>query len=203
MPKSVIDQERRTNPFIWGAAIICAIVTVVMIIVGIIVIISYFIIHPKTPSISVSYANLDRIYYDQMGNLQVQITMVIKAKNDNAKTHARFYDIGLIVGFSGMEIAKLENKPFDVEKNNSVEFTYLVNSRPIPLKKLQGDFVQSSFRKQVIQFDLTGKAKTKWRVWVIGSVKLLLNIDCNLQFFVPNGSATPYSESHYCSSKSS
>lgn len=200
MQKPAIDPQRRTNPLIWCAAIICAIVAVAVIIIGLIVIISYLVIRPKTPTISISYANLDRIYYDQLGNLAIQLTLVVKAKNDNIKAHASFYDIGLILGFHGMEIAKLVNKPFDVEKNSSVEFPYVVESRPILLGRLQGNYLQSSFRKKVIEFELKGKARTRWRVWVVGSVKFSLNMDCELGFFVPNGSLITAS---HCSSKSS
>lgn len=174
------------------------IVAVAVITIGIFVLISYLVIHPKTPSISVSYANLDKFDYDQSGNLDVQLTVVVKAKNENVKAHASFYGLGLILGFHGLELAKLVNEPFDVKKNSSVEFHYVVESIRVPLRGLQQSYVQSSLRKRMISLELKGKAKTRWRVWIVGAVRFTLHIDCDLKFFVPNGS---FSAGSSCSSK--
>lgn len=200
MPKHGTGPQRRTNPLIWCAAIVIGIVSLAVIIVGLIVIITYLIVRPKTPSISISYANLDKIYYDQSGNFASQVTLVIKAQNDNAKVHANFYNVGLVLGFRGLEIAKLVNKAFDVKKNSSVEFTYVVEPRQIILGRMQEDYLQSLFRKGMIEFELKGKARTRWKVWAVGWVKFSLHLDCELGFFVPNGS---FIMGSHCSSKSS
>lgn len=192
------DPQRGTNPLIWAAATICAIMAVAVIVTGIFVLISYLVIHPKTPSISVSDANLDKFNYDQLGNLDVQVTVVVKAKNDNEKAHASFYGLGLVLGFHGIELAKLVAEPFDVAKNKSVTFHYVVDSVRVPLRGLQRGYVQSSLRRRMISLELKGRAKTKWRVWIIGAVRFTVHIDCDLNFFVPNGS---FSKGSSCTSK--
>lgn len=196
--KKFKDPQRGTNPLIWAAAIICAIVAVGVIAIGIFVLVSYLVIHPKTPSISVSYANLDKFNYAQSGDFDIQLTVVVKAKNENSKTHASFYDMVLILGFHGLEVAKLVNDPFDVEKNSSVEFPYVVDVNRVPLRGLQQNYVQSALRRRMISLELKGKAKTRWRVWILGGIRFTLHIDCDLQFFVPNGS---FSEGSSCTSK--
>ncbi|KAK2987686.1 hypothetical protein RJ640_015028 [Escallonia rubra] len=170
---------------------------VAVIVTGIVVFVGYLAVRPKVPFISVSYAHLDRFDYDQAGILAVQLTIVVKAENDNAKAHAYFYDASFILGFHGLEIAKLVADPFDVSKNDSVQFDYLVQSTPIPLDELEQNLVELSLRQNLIAFDLKGKARTRWRVGVIGSVKFSLNLNCELKFFI-NGSST----NSHCSSRS-
>lgn len=199
MPKPALGPQRRTSLVIWLAAIFCAIVAVAVVSIGLFVIISYLVIRPTTPTVSVSYANLDTFDYNQLGILDVQVTIVIKAKNDNVKNHAEFYGLVLALTFHGLPVAKLVNKPFSVKKNDSREFVYVVKSDQIPLRSVYRDYVQSSLAKGELLFEMKGKVKTRWRVWVVGSVKFSLNMDCDLQFFWPNGSFTYRSP---CSSKS-
>lgn len=52
-----------TSPFIWCAAIICAIISVVVICGGIVVFVGYMVIHPRVPIISVADAHLDFLKY--------------------------------------------------------------------------------------------------------------------------------------------
>ncbi|KAL1834700.1 hypothetical protein ACET3Z_004351 [Daucus carota] len=129
-----------------------------------------------------------------------QVSIVIKAKNENVKNHAVFYGLVLTLNFHGLPVAKLVNNPFDVKKNSSREFVYVVQSNQIPLRSVYSDYVQSALTKHKVSFELKGKVKTRWRVWVVGLVKFSVNMDCDLQFFVPNGSFTYRSP---CSSKSS
>lgn len=200
MPKPALGPQRRTNPVIWFAAIVCAIVAIAVITIGVFVIISYLVIHPTTPSISVSNAHLDKFDYNQLGILDVQVSIVIKAKNGNIKNHVRFYGLELILALRGLQIAKLVNKPFDVKKNDSLEFFYLVKSEQIPLRSVYRDYVQSSLMKSTVSLELKGMTKTKWKVWVIDSVKITLHMDCDLHFVYPNGSL---SNKSHCRSKSS
>ncbi|KAK1367693.1 hypothetical protein POM88_033785 [Heracleum sosnowskyi] len=200
MPKPALGPQRRTNAIIWFAAIFCAIVAIAVVAIGLFVIISYLVIHPTTPTVSVSYANLDKFNYNQLGILDVQVRIVIKAKNGNVKNHAEFYGLVLALNFHGLPVAKLVNKPFNVKKNDSREFVYEVKADQIPLRSVYRDYVQSSLTKNEVSFEMKGKVKTRWRVWVVGSVKFSLNMDCDLQFFMPNGSFTYRSP---CSSKSS
>ncbi|XP_074347786.1 uncharacterized protein LOC141686644 [Apium graveolens] len=126
--------------------------------------------------------------------------IVIKAKNGNIKNHVRFYGLELILALHGLQIAKLVSKPFDVKKNDSLEFFYLVKSNQIPLRSVYRDYVQSSLKKSTASLELKGTTTTRWKVWVLDSVKITLHMDCDLHFVVPNGSLSTKS---HCRSKSS
>ncbi|KAA8528001.1 hypothetical protein F0562_035130 [Nyssa sinensis] len=197
MPKSKLFPRKHTNPFTWCGAIICAIIAIAVIITGIVVFVGYLVIRPKVPFISVTYAHLDRFDYDQASLLTTQVTIVVKFENDNARAHASFYDASFIAGFHGVEIAELVADPFDVGKNSSVELNYLVESTPIPLGPEVGDIADMSIKENYVTLDLKGTARTRWRVWILGSVKFWLHMNCGLHFFM-NGSSTDL----YCSTRS-
>ncbi|OVA18372.1 hypothetical protein BVC80_1833g21 [Macleaya cordata] len=198
MPKLILGPERRTKPWVWCAAIICTIIAIAVIITGLVVFTGYMIIRPRVPFISVTYAHLDNLNYDQSGQLNVQISLNIRAENDNAKAHASFSDVGFLLNFHGLQIAQLRADPFDVPKNDSVDLAYVVPSMSIPLEQDAMEDVDASLKQNKITFDLKGDARTRWRVGILGSVRFWSHLSCQLQFFPYNGSSI----NTHCSSKS-
>ncbi|EOY25388.1 PREDICTED: uncharacterized protein LOC18606926 [Theobroma cacao] len=197
MPKSnvvtqrSIQKERRTHPLVWCAAIICTILIVAVIIAGIVTFIGYLVIHPRVPYISVANAHLDRIQIDYAGVLEIQVTIVVRAQNGNKKAHASFSDSSYILSLNGEDLARLVAGPFEVVKNSSVDFHYVVQSSPIPLDPEQADDVDAALKKDLITFDLKGKTKARWRVGLLGSIKFECHLSCQLHFHVFNGTFIP------------
>ncbi|XP_042504944.1 uncharacterized protein LOC122081761 [Macadamia integrifolia] len=180
---------RRTKLWIWCAAIICTIIAIAVIVTGLVVFIGYMIIGPRIPFISVAYAHLDALDNSQAEILQIQMTLVIRAQNDNAKAHATYSDFNIFLSFHGFDIANLRNDPFDVPKNSSVDFKFVAVSLPIPLDPLGEEEVDLSRKQNKITFDLKGSVRTRWKVGLLGSVKFWGHMDCQLQFFPYNGSS--------------
>ncbi|KAJ4952416.1 hypothetical protein NE237_029248 [Protea cynaroides] len=187
-PKLIRGTGRKTHPLVWGFAIICTIIAIGVIVAGLVVFIGYMIIGPRVPFISVIYAKLDRLDNSQAEILQIQMSLVIRAENDNAKAHASFSDFNLLLSFHGVDIAELRNDPFDIPKNKSQDFTYVAQSTPIPLDPEEQEEVDLSLKQNKITFDLKGSVRTRWRVGILGSVKFWGHLDCQLQFFPYNGS---------------
>ncbi|CAA3016642.1 NDR1 HIN1 12 [Olea europaea subsp. europaea] len=155
MPKPVHGpRHRTTSPFIWCVAIICNILTVAVIIARLVVFIGYLVIRPKVPLMSVSTAQLNTIYFDETSLLTVQVTIVIKAENDNVKAHASFYNTRFAPSFHGVKMAYLVAKPSDIRKNSLKEFNYVVQSSPIPLEPEYAEIMNWSLRRNVITFEL-------------------------------------------------
>lgn len=146
---------------------------------------------------SVVEAHLDLFQYDEAGLLETQVTIVIRMRNGNAKAGASFSETSLFLFFDGLKIAQLVADPFEVSKNNSVDFNYVVESRPVPLDPEQQEVVDTSLKKDVVRFDLKGGSRSRWRVGVLGSVKFWCHLDCKLKFRPSNGSYIP----SRCSSK--
>ncbi|CAA3004408.1 NDR1 HIN1 12 [Olea europaea subsp. europaea] len=198
MPKPVHGpRHRATSPFVWCVAIICTILTVAVIIAGLVVFIGYLVIRPKVPQISVSTAQLNTIYFDETSLLTVQVTIVMKAENDNAKAHASFYNTRFAFSFHGVKMAYLVAEPFDIRKNSSKEFNYVVQSSSIPLEPEYAEIMNWSLRRNVITFELKGNARTRWRVGLLGSIKFWLNLNCQLHLPLNRTAIHPH-----CSSRS-
>ncbi|KAK6782789.1 hypothetical protein RDI58_020585 [Solanum bulbocastanum] len=197
MPKPVLGPERRTNPLIWCAAIICTLLTIAVIITGMIVFIGYMVIRPKVPQMSVVSAHLDKFSYDMASVLVVKVSIVIKAENDNSKARANFYETSYTLSFHGVKIAYLNADSFDVPSNKSIDLYYPVESSPIPLKPEEGEIAELFLRRGQVVFDIRGKTRTRWRVGILGSVKFWLHLNCQLKF--PLNGTTIYPK---CSTKS-
>ncbi|KAG7031080.1 hypothetical protein SDJN02_05119, partial [Cucurbita argyrosperma subsp. argyrosperma] len=186
-PKLISNAKRRTHPLIWFAAVLCTLVSIAVIIAGVGVFIGYLVIHPRIPTISVIDAHLDNFQNDIAGRLEVHLTILVEAGNDNAKAHASFSDTSLFLSFLGLNIAELVADPFDVRKNSSVQFHYAVNSIMIPLNPEQMEEVDFALKTDLIQFDLNGNTRVQWRVGLFGSVKFVCQIHCGLKFHHSNG----------------
>ncbi|MED6196173.1 hypothetical protein PIB30_044837 [Stylosanthes scabra] len=191
-------RQGRTNPLIWLAAILCTIIAIGVVIAGIVVFIAYLVIHPRVPVISISNAHLDLLRNDYAGLLQTQLTIIVRARNGNAKAHATFSDITFNISFQGQGIALLVADSFQVPKNSTKDLNYVVQSSSIPLTPDQMEKVDYSWKKNEIAFDFKGNARTQWRIGPVGSVKFLCRLNCQLKFHPLNGSYIP----NRCTSKS-
>ncbi|PIM98425.1 hypothetical protein CDL12_29094 [Handroanthus impetiginosus] len=196
-PKPVFGSRHHTNPLIWCTAVICAIITVMVIIAGMVVFIGYLIIKPKVPQISAASAQLDTIYFDQASLLQVQITVVIQAENDNEKARASFHKTSFGLGFRGHRLADLVAQPFGMDTNSSVELNYEYQSNPIALDPEDGEAVNMSLREGLMNFEVKGKTRTRWRVWLIGSAEFWLHLDCRLSLPINRTRIYPRCSSTY------
>ncbi|KAI3687259.1 hypothetical protein L1987_80953 [Smallanthus sonchifolius] len=189
MPKPpVLGRQRRTNPFLWCFAIVCSVIATTVIIGGVVVFSGYLVIRPKIPLLSVQASRLDNIYYNRAGVLAVKLTILIRAENHNQKAHASFYDTKLLLGYHGVNIARLVANPFDVRKNESVELNYVVESSPVSLPpEEQYLTAQALGKSKVMMFFIKGSSRTTWKVGPLGSVKFSLHMNCDIMLPV-NGS---------------
>lgn len=178
---------KRTHPLVWMAAIICTVIAVAVIVTGIVAFAGYMVIHPRIPVITIVSAHLDKILYDMAGLLETQVTIVVRAQNGNAKAHASFSDTRFQLSYQGVVIAKLVADPFEVRKNDSMEFYYVVPSSSIPLDPNQMAELDFELKEDLITFDLKGNSRARWRVGLLGSLKFWCHLNCELKFHPSNG----------------
>ncbi|KAJ8755212.1 hypothetical protein K2173_019010 [Erythroxylum novogranatense] len=186
-----ITPQKRTHPLWWFAAAVCTVLTLAVILGGIVVFVGYLVIHPRVPVISVLDAHLDQFQYDIAGILVTQLNIIIRSRNDNTKAHASFSDFKLTLLFENMEIARLEAGPYDVRKNDSVDFNFVATSMPVPLNPEQMEDVGIYLNQDRVIFHLTGDVRTRWRVGLLGSVKFWCHLNCQLIFRRSDGSYIP------------
>lgn len=191
-------QQRRTSLWVWTTAVICAILAFAVVVIGLVIFVGYMIIRPKLPYITVTYAHLESLYYDQYGQMDTQISLGITATNDNAKAHASFDNVSFLLWFHGVLIARLRAEPFEVPKNSSLTLPYSVPSSMVPLDEGAREEIGASLQQGRVSFLLKGDARTRWKVGILGSVRFWSHLSCNLNFATANGSSINLD----CSSKS-
>ncbi|XP_027348003.1 NDR1/HIN1-like protein 12 [Abrus precatorius] len=196
--KFALGTHGGTRPLVWLVAIICTILAVAVIVAGIVVFIGYIVIHPRMPIISVTNAHLDFLKNDYAGLFQIQLNIVVTAKNGNAKAHATFSKITFNLSYQGQDLAVLVADPFEVPKNSSKDLNYFIQSSSIPLNPDQMEEVDDAWKRNEIEFNFKGGARTQWRVGPLGSVKFLCRLNCDLKFRPLNGTYIP----SRCTSKS-
>lgn len=163
-----------------------------MIIAGIVIFIGYVTIRPRVPSISVTDGHLDRIRSSRTGLLEVQMKIVVRAENQNARAHASFSQTDFVLLFEGIEIASLvAHRPFKVNKMSYLDLHFLVESSAIPLNPTQMQHLSWSLKRDLMQFDLRGSSRTRWRVGVLGPLRFRCRLNCHLRFYPHNGSYIP------------
>ncbi|XP_014522419.1 uncharacterized protein LOC106778924 [Vigna radiata var. radiata] len=113
---------------------------------------NWWFAHLKLPVISVNNAHLDLLRNDYAGLLQTQLTIVVTAKNGNARAHATFTDINFNISYQGQDITVLVADPFEVPKNSSEDLGYVVQSSSIPLRLDQMEQVDNAWKKNEIEF---------------------------------------------------
>ncbi|RAL40395.1 hypothetical protein DM860_006465 [Cuscuta australis] len=180
--------QQHTSPMVWCLAIFCTVVTVAVILAGIVVFVGYMVARPKVPQMIVERARIEELSYDMVGHLSLRISVVIKAENDNAKARAYFYHTSFGLSFHGVRVAYLNAAPFAVARNSTRELDYLVESSPIPLTPEEGERVAEGLKGSAVMFELKGTTRTRWSIWVVGSVKFWMRLDCRLKLPV-NGTA--------------
>lgn len=114
--------------------------------------------------------------------MQTQITIVIRAENDNGKAHALFDETNFKLSYEGRTIAYLKQGEFEVGKEKSMDSHYVVQSYPIPLSTTMIQATDYAVKQDVITFELKGGSKSRWRVGPLGSVKFECNLSCELRF---------------------
>ncbi|KAL6001783.1 hypothetical protein ACLOJK_041761 [Asimina triloba] len=189
---------RTTHPLIWLAAIFCTVLAIAVIITGIAIFIGYLAIRPRIPSLRVTYARLERINYDQTGQFDARLTIMIAATNENAKAHVRFSDISFFIRFQRTPVAELRSESFDVHKNSSVTLGYDVQSSSIPLEPSAMEDMETSLSQDKITFHLNGDARTRFKIGAVSLLKFWIHLSCQLDFVISSGSSVGPS----CSSKS-
>lgn len=114
--------------------------------------------------------------------MQTQLTIAIRAVNNNVKTHALFDKTEFSLIYEGKTIANLTQDEFEVDKKSSVLYNYLVKAYPIQLNQRMMRVIDFAYKEDVITFALKGGSKARWRVGPLGWVQFRCNLSCGLRF---------------------
>ncbi|KAM1472701.1 hypothetical protein ACFX2I_028915 [Malus domestica] len=107
-----LRQPQRTNPLIWCCAIACLIFSLILIFFGIVTLILFLVVKPKTPSFDIPNASLNTIYFDSPEYFNGDFTFLANFSNPNRKIDIRFEYLDMELYFSDRLIATQSLAPF-------------------------------------------------------------------------------------------
>lgn len=191
--------RRATKSLVWFAAFLCTILAITVIIAGVVVLSVYLAYRPKIPFLRVGDAHLDRLGYDQSGLLDLAMSLTVEAVNSNGRAHATFSGVELQLRFGSTPLAALLAADFAVPKNSTQRLRYAVESSAAPLDEAGREKMDEALKSGRVEFALVGKARTRWRVGALLSVKFWTHLDCTLPFLYPAGDSDG---DLHCTSKS-
>ncbi|KAL1828702.1 hypothetical protein ACET3Z_007114 [Daucus carota] len=158
-----IPPPRKTKPFTWCIAILCAIFWIIIILVGLIVLIIYLAYHPKSPKFDVAGATLNAAYLDMGYLLNADITFLANFTNPNKKVNVNFKHIIINLYFDGIPIATRYIDHFHVRRQQyHLASVHMVTSQ-VRLSPVHSQKLKKQIASGKVQFDIKGlfKAKSK------------------------------------------
>ncbi|WVZ50662.1 hypothetical protein U9M48_001894 [Paspalum notatum var. saurae] len=187
------DHRRTSGWWAWAAVLLCTALAVAVILAGAAVFAVYLLYRPRTPYLAVSDARLEQLQYGQDGAIDyLRMSITVLAVNNNSKADASFPAVDLAVGFNGADVALLQAQPFVVARESSLPLRYDVVSAGRALDAAGMQAMDEALKAGVVPFDLSGKARTRWKVGVFARIQFWTRLSCRLRFFFPgNGTVMP------------
>ncbi|KAK1376610.1 Proline-rich receptor-like kinase [Heracleum sosnowskyi] len=158
-----IPPPRKTKPFTWCIAILCAIFWIIIILVGLIVLIIYLLYHPKSPKFDVAGATLNAAYLDMGFLLNADVTFLANFTNPNKKVNVNFKHIIINLYFDGIPIATRYIDHFHVRRAQyHLANVHMVTSQ-VRLSPVHSQKLKKQIESGKVKFDIQGlfKAKSK------------------------------------------
>jgi hypothetical protein len=193
-------RAHRSGVVQWAVAVVFTVLAVVVLLAAVAVLVVVLLLQPRSPYLAVRTASLDALVYDQNGALDdVQLSLLVEARNGNAHSAAEFSRLDLRLSFGGGTVlAVLRADPFQLPPKGTLPLAYVARSQGVPLDATRSAAVEAALRAGVVPFRVEGEAKTAWKMAGVVSINHWTRMGCDLRFFWPNGSALHFT----CSSKS-
>ncbi|ONK75628.1 uncharacterized protein A4U43_C03F18880 [Asparagus officinalis] len=104
-PPMTAPTVRRTSPWAWIAAVLCAILWAIIFIGGLTILIVYLFFRPKSPKFEISSVTLNGAYLDAGALLNADLTILANFTNPNRKIAVTFRYVAIDLYFKGTMIA--------------------------------------------------------------------------------------------------
>ncbi|XP_066323516.1 uncharacterized protein [Miscanthus floridulus] len=192
-------RRRHRSALEWAAAVLFTVLAVVVLVGAVSILVVVLLLQPRAPYVAVRAASLDRLVYDQLGALDdVQISLRVEARNDNAHSAATFSRLECQLAFSGATLVVLRADTFRVPARGALPLAYVAHAQGAPLGNVGSAAMQAALRDGVVPFGVEGEARTRWKVAGLVTINQWTRLACQIRFFWPNGTALAFK----CSSKS-
>ncbi|GJN39584.1 hypothetical protein PR202_gb28710 [Eleusine coracana subsp. coracana] len=193
------DRAHRSGAFQWCVAVVFTILAVAVLLSAVAILVVVLFLQPRSPYLAVTSAHLDTLAYDGTASLDdVQLSVVLEARNGNAHAAATFSGLEVRVAFARTVLVRLRAEEVEVGPGAGVPLAYVARARGAPLDEEGSKAVESGVREGVVPFEVEGEARTRWRMAGVVEVRPWTRLRCRIWFGWPNGTAMDFK----CRSKS-
>ncbi|XAR56828.1 hypothetical protein NMG60_11037447 [Bertholletia excelsa] len=110
--KVPLQRPRRTNPAVWCGAIICLIFSLCLICFGVVTLVIFLAVKPRSPVFDIPAASLSVVYFDSPDSLNGNFILLTNFSNPNRKLNVRFEHAEIELYFSNSLISSQALQPF-------------------------------------------------------------------------------------------
>ncbi|KAL9147132.1 hypothetical protein ABFS82_13G154700 [Erythranthe guttata] len=182
--KPILRHPRKTKPIVWCAAIICMIISILIIFSGIATLIVFLAVQPRNPAFDAASASLGAITFNPPQSINGDVTIVANISNPNKKLSVRFEYLFVELYFSENLAASQLLQPFSQKPGESRLVTiHLLSSLMYPPPSVAMELQQQEQRNRVA-FTVRGTFKVKVKM---GSIRYSywLHGECQLEMTSP------------------
>ncbi|KAG6473263.1 NDR1/HIN1-like protein 13 [Zingiber officinale] len=180
----LLPPHRRTSPLIWCAAIICVVLTLLLILAGIVTLVVFLVIKPRSPSVDLTAASLNSIYLDSLAYLNGDVSFLVNFSNSNRRIDVAFQSLGLELYFRDRLIAVQALRPFAQRTGESrLEATRMITSNVLLPADLAAE-LQQQVRENSVVYNVRGRFKVRARLGA-GQFSYWISTRCEVKLTAP------------------
>ncbi|XP_068643864.1 uncharacterized protein At1g08160-like [Aristolochia californica] len=159
--KEILPRPRRTNPFVWFAAVLCVIFFLLLILVGICILVIFLVIKPRNPSFVTSSGSLRSIYLDTPEYLNGDLIILANFSNPNRKMDVTFEYLSIDLLFFERLIATQGLQPFTLRRGEArLEALHMLSSEVYLPLNLSLE-LQKQVQKNRIRYNIRGNFRVR------------------------------------------
>lgn len=157
----LLPSRRPTNPFVWCGAIVCIILSLLLIVTGIIILIFFLVVKPKNPVFDIPSASLNTIVFDSPFYLNAGLTFLANFSNPNDKMDVMFEYINIDLYFQNRLIASQSLPPF-LDRTNEAKLgaVHMISSE-VYLSPGLATELQMQMKNNSVLFNIRGAFRVR------------------------------------------
>lgn len=182
--KIILQPRHRTTPAMWCAAIVCFAFSILLIIAGVVILIVFLVVKPRSPSFDAANASLNSVYIDSPAYFNGDMTFVANISNPNQKINVVFQSADVELFFRDRLMAVQALPPFAQRSGQSrILNVHMVSSQVMLPPEVAMELVNQVKSNRVV-YTIRGTFKVQARFW-FGHYTYWMSALCDLELTAP------------------
>lgn len=184
--QGLLRPHRRTNPLIWCGAIVCVIFSILLILAGIVTLIVFLVIKPRSPAFEITGASLNGIYLDTPTYFNGDLTFLANFSNPNTKLDLVFEYLSIELYYHDRLVSAQGLGPFMLQRQQSrLESVHMISSEVYLPMELAVQ-IQKEMRSNKVMYSVRGTFKVR-AIFGLARVSYWIYGRCLIQLTAPPG----------------